>query len=154
MEINWFVFSAQIVNFLVLLGLLRYFFYDKIIAVIDKREKTIKDRFDEGNNHLKRAEEEKKSLEQRKREFENRKKERMKELDREISLKKEDLMANAHQELDKKKEGWKRGFERERNMLKKELTFYSFFFYYITQIFYFPIQKTLYEAVRVKYVFK
>jgi F-type H+-transporting ATPase subunit b len=36
--IDWFTVVAQIVNFLILVALLKHFLYDRIIRAMDKRE--------------------------------------------------------------------------------------------------------------------
>lgn len=41
MEIDWFTISAQLINFLILVWLLKRFLYRPILAAIDKREKRI-----------------------------------------------------------------------------------------------------------------
>jgi len=47
MHIDWFVFFAQIVNFLLLVWLLKKFLYGRIINAIDTREAKIKATFEE-----------------------------------------------------------------------------------------------------------
>lgn len=44
MEINWFTFTAQIVNFLILVFVLQRVLYKPIIRAMDRREATIRDR--------------------------------------------------------------------------------------------------------------
>lgn len=44
MLINWFTVIAQVVNFLILVGLLKHFLYQPILDAIDKREKGIADK--------------------------------------------------------------------------------------------------------------
>lgn len=44
MQIDWFTFVAQVINFLVLVWLLKRFLYGPILRAIDEREKTIADR--------------------------------------------------------------------------------------------------------------
>jgi F-type H+-transporting ATPase subunit b len=41
MKINWFTFIAQIINFLILVWLLRHFLYKPILNAVDEREKKI-----------------------------------------------------------------------------------------------------------------
>jgi F-type H+-transporting ATPase subunit b len=43
MLIDWFTVGAQVLNFLILVGLLQHFFYKPILAAIDAREKRIAD---------------------------------------------------------------------------------------------------------------
>ncbi|WP_299872897.1 hypothetical protein [uncultured Cocleimonas sp.] len=47
MEIDWLTVSAQIVNFLVLVWLLKHFLYKPIIDAMDRREKSIADNINE-----------------------------------------------------------------------------------------------------------
>ena len=47
MHIDWFVFFAQIVNFLILVWLLKKFLYSRIIKAIDDREAKITATFEE-----------------------------------------------------------------------------------------------------------
>jgi len=41
MQIDWFTWIAQIINFLILVALLRYFLYGRIVKVIDERQKKL-----------------------------------------------------------------------------------------------------------------
>ena len=50
MHIDWFVFFAQIVNFLILVWLLKKFLYGRIIEAIDAREAKITATFEEAEN--------------------------------------------------------------------------------------------------------
>jgi len=51
--IDWKIFSAEIVNFLIVVFILGYFFYKKIFSVIEERQKKI----DEGLTKAEKAEE-------------------------------------------------------------------------------------------------
>jgi F-type H+-transporting ATPase subunit b len=56
--IDWFTVGAQIVNFLVLIALLKYFLYGRIIKAIDEREKKIASRLEDAEQKKKEAEQE------------------------------------------------------------------------------------------------
>ncbi|HLH00518.1 MAG TPA: F0F1 ATP synthase subunit B [Bryobacteraceae bacterium] len=56
MLINWFTVAAQIVNFLVLVALLKKFLWDRLVSAIDEREKRITDRLAEADDKNKQAE--------------------------------------------------------------------------------------------------
>ena len=43
--IDWKIFTAEIVNFLLLLAILSYFFYKKIFSVIEERQNKINEGF-------------------------------------------------------------------------------------------------------------
>jgi F-type H+-transporting ATPase subunit b len=57
MRIDWFTIAAQILNFLVLVYLLRRFLYPAIIGAMDKREKLIADRLAAAEEKAKKASE-------------------------------------------------------------------------------------------------
>ncbi|HTS49019.1 MAG TPA: hypothetical protein VMH05_13810 [Bryobacteraceae bacterium] len=56
MLINWFTVVAQIVNFLVLVALLKHFLWGRLVAAIDQREKRIAGRLAEAEEKDKEAE--------------------------------------------------------------------------------------------------
>ena len=53
MLIDWFTVVAQIVNFLVLVLLMKYFLYGRLIRTIDERQKRIVARFAEAEENYK-----------------------------------------------------------------------------------------------------
>ncbi len=55
MHIDWFVFFAQIVNFLLLVWLLKKFLYNRILQAIDAREAKIKATFEEAEKSREEA---------------------------------------------------------------------------------------------------
>ena len=56
MLINWFTVIAQIVNFVVLVALLKHFLYAPLLRAIDSREKRIADRLAEASQKNQEAE--------------------------------------------------------------------------------------------------
>lgn len=56
--ISWFTVLAQIVNFLILIGLLKYFLYGRIMDAIENREKEIESRQAQADQNLKSSQEE------------------------------------------------------------------------------------------------
>src|SRR5690242_13371892 len=56
MLIDWFTVAAQIVNFLVLVALLRKFLWGRLVGAIDEREKRIAARLAEADEKNKQAE--------------------------------------------------------------------------------------------------
>ena len=56
MELDWVTVSAQVVNFLVLIGLLKRFLYGPIVDAMDRRERHIAERLDEAMAREREAE--------------------------------------------------------------------------------------------------
>ena len=61
MLINWFTVIAQIVNFLILVFLLKYFLYDRIVKAMDEREQRIQLRLKEAEEKKQEADQEARS---------------------------------------------------------------------------------------------
>ena len=73
MLIDWFTVVAQIVNFLILVGLLKYFLYGRIIRAMDQREERIAARLAEAQQREQEAKEERQHYQARKEELEKQK---------------------------------------------------------------------------------
>jgi len=70
MLIDWFTVIAQVVNFLVLVWLLKRFLYHPILNAIDAREKRISDELADADNKRTEAEQQREKYEQKNDEFE------------------------------------------------------------------------------------
>ena len=55
MTINWLTTAFQILNFLVIVVILKYFAFDKILKAIKERQKTISSRFEEAKQKREEA---------------------------------------------------------------------------------------------------
>jgi len=62
MQINWFTVIAQIINFFILVWLLKRFLYKPILKAIDEREKKIASQLEDANAKEEKAEKEKNIL--------------------------------------------------------------------------------------------
>jgi F-type H+-transporting ATPase subunit b len=56
MLIDWFTIAAQVINFMILLVLLKIFLFDKIKTAMDQRQTDIKQKFDTADEQKKEAE--------------------------------------------------------------------------------------------------
>ena len=77
MQINWFTVIAQVLNFFLLVWLLKRFLYKQILGAIDEREKKIVSQIEEANTNKAEAKKEREEFEQKNEAFEKEKKERM-----------------------------------------------------------------------------
>jgi F-type H+-transporting ATPase subunit b len=77
MQINWFTVIAQVINFVVLVWLLKRFLYKPILNAIDEREKKIASRLDEAKTKKEEAEKEKEELKSKNENFDQQKKENL-----------------------------------------------------------------------------
>lgn len=121
MLIDWFTVIAQIVNFLVLVGLLKYFLYDRILKAMDKREEKIQERLDEAKSKKSEAELAQEQYEDKKRELEEHKREMLEEARKEAESKKQDLIDEARDQADQARKQWLASVEREKQAFLHEL---------------------------------
>jgi F-type H+-transporting ATPase subunit b len=69
--INWFTIIAQIVNFLILVILLKYLLYDRIVSAMDERERKIRERLESAEKKQEEAENRKQELQAERRSLED-----------------------------------------------------------------------------------
>lgn len=100
MQINWFTVIAQIVNFLVLVWLLRRFLYKPILNAIDEREKKIESQLKDADNRESKAKKEQDEFKKKNEEFDQEKKERMDKAVVETNVERDKLLEIARNEAD------------------------------------------------------
>lgn len=122
MQIDWFTFAAQIVNFLILVGLLKYFLYDRILEAMNRREERIGERLEEARRKEERAEERAEELERARQELEERREEMHREAREEAEAKKRELVEEVREEVDAMEARWKESIERAQASFREEFT--------------------------------
>ncbi|MFN2364996.1 MAG: hypothetical protein ABR523_00865 [Desulfurivibrionaceae bacterium] len=121
MLIDWFTVIAQIVNFLILMGLLKYFLYDRLIAIMDERQRKIDERLTASEETKKAAEEEKQELAEERREFDERKKAMLDEAREEARKWRQEKISEAREEVGKLRERWREDLKREKKSFVRHL---------------------------------
>ena len=114
MQIDLFTLAAQIVNFLVLLVLLRYFLYDRLIRAMDEREKRIASRLEEAEETRDQAEEEKASYRKKQDEWQERRDRMVREAREDVEEQREGWLQEAREDVDAAREQWIDELERQR----------------------------------------
>jgi len=112
--INWFTVIAQIINFLILMVLLKIFLYDKIVKAIDEREKKIADRMEDAERKNQEAEERGKSLQEEKRRLEDKRKDMLEEAEHEADERRKKMIKDAREEVDHRQGEWREALRREK----------------------------------------
>lgn len=121
MPIDWFTVIAQIVNFLVLVLLLKHFLFGKIIGAMEEREKSIASAMEEADSMRKRAEEDEQRHLRMNKELEE---SRIRFLDtskQEAQSIRTGLIDNARAEVEDLKAIWRESITREKNSFLVEL---------------------------------
>lgn len=115
MHIDWFVFLAQIFNFLLLMYLLKHFLYGRIIKAMDDREAKIAARFAEADELKTKAEEEALLYEKRNQSLNEKKETLLNEATLAAEAKRKELMEKVRVEVDAVKARWQDMLVREQD---------------------------------------
>ena len=121
MLINWFTVAAQIVNFLILVALLKHFLYGPIVAAMTAREGRIAAQLTEAQQKRQAAEQEEASLRQKIREIEEQRQEMLTEAGRQAEAHKQELFSQARQEVEQIRQKWSASLRREKETFLQNL---------------------------------
>ncbi|MHB8067851.1 MAG: F0F1 ATP synthase subunit B [Desulfobaccales bacterium] len=121
MLINWFVVAAQIINFLILVLLLKRFLYGPIIKAMTAREEGIASQMAAARQKRQTAEEEEASLRQKIREIEEQRQEMLTEAGRQAEAHKQELFSQARQEVEQIRQKWAASLTREKETFLQNL---------------------------------
>jgi F-type H+-transporting ATPase subunit b len=121
MHIDWFVFFAQIVNFLILLALLKRFLYGRIIGAMDAREARLAATFSEAEQSREKARKSALRCEQSLRELQQTSEELTKRARAEADAYRRELMEKVREEIDLTQARWVETLCAERANLFHEL---------------------------------
>lgn len=121
MTIDWFTFFAQILNFLVLVWLLKRFLYQPVLDAMEAREKQIASRVEEAEEAKRVANEEADVHRDKIRELENTREKLVEEAADEVKAWREEHMQGAREEVEQARNEWYHGIEREQHAFIREL---------------------------------
>ncbi len=114
MQIDWFTFVAQIVNFLILLVLLKYLLFDRIVKVMDERQEMLTKRQNEADSQRDEAEAERRKYEELRKKVEKDREEVKSRASEEAQEAKKEMMRKARKEVEKKRSEWEQALTREK----------------------------------------
>ncbi len=115
MQIDYFTISAQIINFLVLVLLLKHLLYGRIIKTMDEREKRITSQLQEAAKKKKEAEEEADSYRSMKKEFLNEREGMLATTREETQNILRELSKKAVDEVNENKAKWNEEIQRQKD---------------------------------------
>lgn len=121
MLIDWFTVIAQIVNFLILVGLLKYFLYGRILRAMDQREERIAHRLTEAEQREQEAEEERQHYQARQQKLEKQQAEILDQARDKAEAERKRLMEEARGEVEEVKSRWYEALEREKTNFLQDL---------------------------------
>lgn len=121
MLIDWFSVVAQIINFIVLVWLLKKLLYKPILKMITDRQNKIAQQLAEAETKKKEAEEERLSFSNKNKEFDKQKSERLKQLNEEIKQLQDHLRAEARQDIEEQRVKWLSNLKNEKDEVFRDL---------------------------------
>lgn len=114
MEINWITVAAQIVNFLVLVWLLKRFLYGPITRAMARREEAIEERLEDARQAREAAEAKQRELDGKLAELEERREDELAAARREADELRSKLEAEARETVDEKRQAWLAELDEDR----------------------------------------
>lgn len=114
MLIDIFTMIAQIINFLILVFLLKKFLYKPIVNAMEQREQRIALRLEEADNKLKLADQEKEIYQEKQKELEKNREKLLHNIEVEVEEKRKILLANLRQEIELNRTQWLDALEKEK----------------------------------------
>jgi len=120
-QIDWLTVIAQIVNFLVLVWLLRRFLYQPVIEAMERREQRIADRLKVAEHREQAAGEKMREYENKRLELEQAREQRLSEAEEAAEEKRKAMLAEIRKEMDEKRRQWQAQVEREQQSYLKGL---------------------------------
>lgn len=121
MLIDPFVVVAQIINFLILVALLKRFLYKPVAKAMESRSQRIERQLAAAASKEQDAETEKNLYLQKQQDLERQKQEWLKQAKQAVELEKEKLTQSAIAEVNGIRSQWYRDFERDRQKLTREI---------------------------------
>lgn len=121
MQIDWFTFVAQIINFLILIALLQRFLYKPVIKAMDEREQKITAELEEARLKKIEAEKKEQKLNKELQNLESQKSEMLDEAQKEVNEREKEWMQKLRDEVTDTRKRWVETIESEKESFIKEL---------------------------------
>jgi F-type H+-transporting ATPase subunit b len=112
-RIDGFTFVAQILNFLLLVGLLHRFLYRPMLAAVDRREDAIRSHLHDAEREREEARKEAERYKGLQDELEEKRAMLMGEAEKEAGARLEELHKEAHEEVEQVREAWRESLRRQ-----------------------------------------
>jgi F-type H+-transporting ATPase subunit b len=119
--IDWFTVVAQIVNFLILVALLKYFLYGRVIAAMEKREQEIANQWDEAEQARHDATVETESIRQKNRDLDEQREHLLATVRDEVDAHRKELTTKAREEANDLQSRWAAAIREETESFLRDL---------------------------------
>jgi F-type H+-transporting ATPase subunit b len=119
--INWFTVIAQIVNFLILIALLKVLLYDRIVRAMDAREEKIREHLNEAKQREEEAGKQAEALRQKNLAFDEERAAMLSQAKAEIETRRKELLHEVRQSITQLQKTWREAIYRERESFVRDL---------------------------------
>lgn len=114
MQIDWITVSAQIINFLILVWLLKHFLYQPVINAMDRREQRITERLKEAQERESQAEEKIHHYQVKSEKLDGQREEILDKVKEEAEQHRKQMLDEARAQVGETREQWQRDANREK----------------------------------------
>ena len=119
MKIDWFTFAAQVVNFLLLVYLLKRFLYAPISAAMQRREEHISERVNAAQQSQQDAERVIADYQRRTEELEHQRHRMFEEVKSDVEVSRQQMLEEARADVQSRRDDWLASLHRERETLSQ-----------------------------------
>jgi F-type H+-transporting ATPase subunit b len=120
-QIDWFTLGAQIVNFLILVALLRRFLYRPIVRTMDRREQAIAAQIEEAERSRQEAKQEAASFRAERQAIEERREELLAQAKEDAAERRHELIEETRAEVEESRKAWQATIQREKDAFLRDL---------------------------------
>jgi len=121
MLIDSFTIIAQIINFLILVYLLKRFLFNRIIQIMDEREKQITDQMQDAKTAKEAAQKELDEQQRIKEELQEKWNEMLAQAKKDAQKKREELVKDARSKIDEEQKNWREAILKQRTAFLRDL---------------------------------
>jgi F-type H+-transporting ATPase subunit b len=113
--IDWFTIGAQIINFVILILLLRRFLYRPILNAMQERERLVAEQWEQAEQKRVEAEEERHHYQALKQKLEEQYAQAQRQVEEEVEAWRKEALQSAHQEIDLTLQSWRQSIAQEKD---------------------------------------
>jgi len=121
MLIDSFTIIAQIINFLILIYLLKRFLFNRIIKIMDEREKQITDQMQDAETAKEAAQKELEEQRRIREELQEKWNEMLSQAKKDAQKKREELVRDARSKIDEEQKNWREAISKQRTAFLRDL---------------------------------
>jgi len=121
MLLDSFTIIAQIINFLILIYLLKRFLFHRIIQIMDEREKQITDRMQDAETAKEAAQKELEEQRRIREELQEKWNEMLAQAKKDAQKKREELVKDARSKIDEEQKNWREAILKQRTAFLRDL---------------------------------